>query len=606
MSSSQQVPSLGLTALFDPQLRSILSPIAPALERFLMLDRLSGAFCAALRGARNGNAFGALLAELGVRYDVDPSDLARIPAAGPLAVVANHPFGMLEAAVLADVLLRARPDVKFMANSLLAAIPELSDRFIFVNPFGGRSAPLENRIPLRRSIEWLRGGGAVVIFPAGEVARLNIARGAAVDRPWNASVARLIRIARCPALPVFFEGANSLSFQLLGLLHPFLGTAALPRELLNKHGDTVELRIGRPVPAETLGSLPTDEAAMTYLRCRTDMLASRGLWPQGRRGIPIPIVRSKPAPPEPVECETPPPLVRGEVERLGARQKLCEMNGLSVYIAPGGQIPHTLREIGRLRELTFRAAGEGSGRSLDLDAFDDWYLHLFLWNEQSKEIAGAYRLCATPDVLPARGIRGLYTSTLFRYQPEFFRRIGPALELGRSFVRTEYQKQFAPLLLLWKGIGHYVASRPDCPTLFGAVSVSNDYNPVSRDLMVSYLKRHTDAALVPLVKPRRPFRPAAKSKWHAHVLSCFLRDLEDLADPIADLEPDGKGVPILIRQYMKLGGRILGFNVDAKFSNALDGLILVDLRKTPLAALARYLPRGEAARFLDFHRTRCA
>jgi putative hemolysin len=606
MQTPAPAPAFSLTTFFDPPVRSLLAPVAPALDRLLMLDRLREAFGASLGGAREADAFGALLAELGVRYHVQPDDLARIPAKGPLAIVANHPFGMLEAAVLADILTRARPDVKFMANSILAAIPQMRDRFILVNPFGGRAATLENRIPLRRSIEWLRGGGALAVFPAGEVARFNLSRGAAVDRRWNPSIARLIRMAGCPALPVFFEGANSLSFQLLGLVHPLLGTAALPRELLNKRGSLVELRIGRPVSAETLASLPSDEAAMLYLRCRTDMLASRGLRPQAPRRIPIRLPVPKPAARVAVACETQPHVVRGEVQGLDAGQRLCEMNELAVYIAPGEQIPNTLREIGRLRELTFRAVGEGSGRALDLDIFDDWYLHLFLWNQEKQEIAGAYRLCATPDVLPRRGIRGLYTSSLFHYRPEFFRRVGPALELGRSFVRPEYQKQIAPLFLLWKGIGHYVATRPDCPTLFGAVSVSNDYNPVSRDLLVSFLKRHTDPGLAQLVKPKRPFHPAASSKWHAQVLSRFLTGLEDLTDPIADLEPDGKGVPILIRQYMKLGGRMLGFNVDAKFSNALDGLMLVDLRNTPLAKLSRYMPPREAARFLAWHRTRCA
>lgn len=603
MPTPAPVPALSLTTFFDPSVRSFLAPVAPAIERLLMLDRLRDAFGASLGGARDADAFGALLAELGVRYHVDSGDLARIPAEGPLAIVANHPFGMLEAAVLADVLTRARPDVKFMANSILAAIPQMRERFILVNPFGGRAATVENRTPLRRSIEWLRGGGALAVFPAGEVARFNLSRGAAVDRRWNPSIARLIRMAGCPALPVFFEGANSLSFQLLGMVHPLLGTAALPRELLNKRGTMVELRIGRPVPSDTLGSLQSDEAAMLYLRCRTDMLASRGLRPRAQRRIPIPLPVPKPAERIPVACETQPLAVREEVQCL---VPLCETNELTVYIAPGERIPNTLREIGRLRELTFRAVGEGSGRALDLDIFDDWYLHLFLWNREKQEIAGAYRLCATPDVLPRRGIRGLYTSSLFHYQPEFFRRVGPALELGRSFVRPEYQKQMAPLFLLWKGIGHYVAARPDCPTLFGAVSVSNDYNPVSRDLLVSFLKRHTDPALAQLVRPRRPFHPGASSKWHAHVLSRFLTDLADLADPIADLEPDGKGVPVLVRQYMKLGGRMLGFNVDAKFSNALDGLVLVDLRNTPLAKLARYMPPREAACFLAWHRTRCA
>src|ERR1700690_600979 len=602
--STARFPALDPTAFFDRRIRRLLTPVAPAIERLLMLDRLGVTFGAVLRDAGTADPFATLLSELAVEYRVEPADLARIPASGPVAIVANHPFGMLEAAILAAILSRARPDVKFMANSMLSAIPQMHDRFIFVNPFGGREAIAENRAPLRRCVEWLPGGGALAVFPAGEVSRLDLRRRAVVDPPWSPGVARLIRTAGCPALPVFFRGANSLGFHLLGAVHPRLGTAALPRELLNKRGCTIELQIGRLVSAEALRALASDEDAIDYLRCRTDMLLSRGRCARKPRRISRPSTAAKTTPP--IAVETPAALLEDEVSRLGVGQRLAELEDLAVYIAPGREIPHTLREIGRLREITFRAVGEGSGQACDLDAFDQWYLHLFLWNAQKGEVAGAYRLGPTPDILPAHGIRGLYTSSLFHYKPELFRRIGPAIELGRSFVRPEYQKQFASLLLLWKGIGQYVVRRADCAVLFGAVSISNDYNPVSRDLLVSYLKRQGDAGLARLVKPRRPFHPNASSNWHAHILSRFLNDLDELADPIADLEVDGKGVPILIRQYMKLGGRMLGFNVDASFSNVLDGLVLVDLRKTPPATLSRYLGREGARTFLARHRTQCA
>ncbi|MGC9971546.1 MAG: GNAT family N-acyltransferase [Bryobacteraceae bacterium] len=597
-------PAFDPTTFFDPRFRHFLTPVAPAMERLLMLDQLGRTFDAVLRDAGTGDPFATLLSELAIEYRVEPGDLAHIPSTGPLAVVANHPFGMLEGAILAAILSRARSDVKVIANSMLATIPQVRDRFICVNPFGGREAVLENRTPLRRCVEWLRGGGALVVFPAGEVARLDLRRRAVVDPPWNPAAARLIRVAGCPALPVFFRGANGLGFQLLGALHPRLGTAALPRELLNKRGSTIELQIGRLVPARTLCALASDEDAIKYLRCRTDMLVSRGSSGREPRRVSLPTVAHGTA--RPLAVERPASVLHDEVAHLDAGQKLAELEDLAAYIARGREIPHTLQEIGRLRELTFRAAGEGTGLALDLDAFDQWYLHLFLWNEQKREVAGAYRLGPTPDILPAHGILGLYTSTLFHYRPELFSRIGPAIELGRSFIRPEYQKRFAPLLLLWKGIGQYVVRRPDCAVLFGAVSISNDYNPVSRDLLVSYLERHRDADLARLVKPRRPFRSSASSNWHAHLLSPFLNELEELADPIADLEQDGKGVPILIRQYMKLGGRMLGFNVDASFSNVLDGLILVDLRKAPLATLSRYLSREGALKFLARHQRQCA
>jgi len=604
MLHSASFPALDPTAFLDPRIRQLLTPVAPAIERLLMLDRLGMTFGAVLRDTGTADPFATLLSELAVDYRVEPGDLARIPATGPLAIVANHPFGMLEAAILAAILSRVRSDVKFMANSMLAAIPQMHDRFIFVNPFGGREAILQNRAPLRSCVEWLRGGGALAVFPAGEVSRLDLRRRAVVDPPWSPAVARLIRAAGCPALPVFFRGANSLGFHLLGAVHPRLGTAALPRELLNKRGRTIDLRIGRLVPARALRALASDEDAINYLRCRTDMLLSRG------RSAPKPhrfsMAAAAPETVPPLAAETTAAAIEDEVARLGPEQKLAEVEDLAVYVASGPEIPHTLQEIGRLRELTFRAVGEGSGLACDLDAFDRWYLHLFLWNAQKREVAGAYRLGPTPDILAARGIRGLYTSTLFHYRPELFSRIGPAIELGRSFIRPEYQKHFASLLLLWKGIGQYVVRRPDCAVLFGAVSISSDYNPVSRDLLVSFLERQRDTNLARLVKARRPFHPSTSSNWHAHILSRFLNDLDELADPIADLEADGKGVPILIRQYMKLGGRMLGFHVDASFSNVLDGLVLVDLRKTPQAALSRYLGREGALTFLARHRTQCA
>jgi putative hemolysin len=250
-----------------------------------------------------------------------------------------------------------------------------------------------------------------------------------------------------------------------------------------------------------------------------------------------------------------------------------------------------LREIGRLRELTFRAVGEGTGKSLDLDRFDGEYLHLFVWNASRNEVVGAYRLAGT-DV-----VRNLYTATLFKYDQRFLDETGPALELGRSFVRGEYQKGFAPLLALWKGIGVWVARNPRYKILFGPVSISNQYQAVSRELMVAFLERRTSvrdwAGLVSNGNslPRRSGRLTLPQSGF---------DVEDLSDVISDLEPSRNGIPVLLRQYLKLGGKLLGFNVDPEFSNALDGLILVDLCKTEPRLLERYLGKRAAAEFLSY------
>ncbi len=209
--------------------------------------------------------------------------------------------------------------------------------------------------------------------------------------------------------------------------------------------------------------------------------------------------------PRPLAAPQSPEACRREIERLPAEQRLAQSGAQSVWQATAGQIPHVLREIGRLRELSFRAANEGTGKSMDLDRFDDHYLHLFIWNAEAAEIVGAYRIGATDRILERHGRQGLYSSTLFDSCMAFFRRLGPALELGRSFVRPEYQRSYSPLLLLWKGIGSYIAREPRYRTLFGPVSISRDYSDLSRSLIATTLLAHSQAKdLALMVKPKHP------------------------------------------------------------------------------------------------------
>ena len=280
----------------------------------------------------------------------------------------------------------------------------------------------------------------------------------------------------------------------------------------------------------------------------------------------------------------------------------------AVYLAEARRIPAVLREIGRLREITFRIAGEGTGETTDLDRFDSHYLHLFLWNKGKREIVGAYRIGDVQSILARVGRKGLYTDSLFKFSPRFLSSLGHSLELGRSFIRPEYQKQFAPLLLLWKGIGAYVSGNPEYSTLIGAVSVSNEYSAASRELIADYFEKQSFAGeWRGAVRPRRPLRGRfvhnRVQKWETAALCSLLPDAEDLSAPIADLEPDGKGLPILVRQYVKLGGKLLAFSVDPQFSNALDGFVMVDLRRTNPEMLARYMGKERAREFFAWHRT---
>ncbi len=541
-----------------------------------------------------------VLSEMNVKYRVSDADRARIPVAGPVVVTANHPFGLLDGAILGALLSQARPDVKILTNSMLSGVPELREHCIFVDPFGDAASAAANRKGLREALSWLNSGGMLAVFPAGEVSHINFRQLEIVDPEWNHAAVRLARRTGAEALPVFFSGRNSMSFQAMGRLLPGARTAWLLNEFLGQEGKKVELRIGNVIPPAILRNAGTDEEATSYLRWRTYLLAQRG-----ERKFRLPpslqsvLLRRKG---EPVAEAVPRRALLKELEQFRPAQCLEENREFSVYLAEADCMPNLMQELGRLREITFRSAGEGTGKSIDLDGFDAYYKHVLLWSKSHQELVGAYRMGATTEILPRFGIAGLYTSTLFRYEPRVFEGIGPALELGRSFIRSEYQRQFAPLLMLWKGIGRYLALHPELAVLFGAVSISGRYNRVSRELIVRFFQaREKDHELADLITPRRPFQPGWIRPGDCPAACAKLKDLQDLADPIGDLETDGKGIPILLKQYAKLGGRLVSFNVDKNFSDVLDGLVLVDLRCADRAVLARYMGKDGVNAFRRYH-----
>ena len=587
--------------LFNEPLRRILTPVEPAIERLFAVDRLRQAIATVRRMPSGGSPVDRLLDSLGITWETGPGEIERIPRTGPLLVVANHPFGLLEGAILVSALPAVRPDFRILANSLLAGVAELREWCIFVNPFGARHAIAENALALREAAAWLRHGGALVVFPAGEVAHFDWKRGTLADPEWNPAVAAIAQRAGAAAVPIFFEGANSVGFQVAGVLHPGLRTVNLPRELLNKRGRRIRMRIGRPVAPATLREFAGAREATEYLRCRTYLLDDAAAGPAApERHLTLPAFHVKHQ--APIAAARSVDTLAAEIAALPPESRLCGNGEFTVYLAGAASFPNVIAEIGRLRELAFREVGEGTGRAADLDRFDSYYRHLVLWHEAGRHIAGAYRLGLTSEILPARGTRGLYTSTLFRFRRDLFERMGPAIELGRSFVNPAYQKQFAPLLLLWKGIARYVASRPECAVLFGGVSISNHYHAVSRHLMVRFLEARRAGELAGLVTPRSPYKNSRRQFRRTGTVSHVPGSIEQLSDLVADLERDGKGVPILLRQYLKTGGKLLAFNVDRGFSYVLDALIMVDLRSAPAAILERYFGKPEAAAFIAWHR----
>ena len=288
--------------------------------------------------------------------------------------------------------------------------------------------------------------------------------------------------------------------------------------------------------------------------------------------------------------------LQAEVEGLRVNGAvLMRQGGLEVLIAPAKAIPEILHEIGRLREISFRLVGEGSGKALDLDRFDQHYLHLFLWNEASGEVIGAYRLGRTDLVLAEHGPSGLYCSTLFNFERAFLDHLNPGLELGRSFVVPGYQRSFAALMALWKGISCFVTRYPRYARLFGPVSISQDYTPLSRGLIVRFLREaRRDEEFSPFIEPHNPYKDELPVG-----ISPRLESLEQVSARVAEVEPDGKGVPVLLRQYLKLNATLLEFNVDPEFANCLDALLMVDLRTAPGVVLKRYMGVKAYTRFMQ-------
>ncbi len=580
-------------------------PGIPALaEKFILLDKVRELYRQVQRSPE-GFGLEGLLAAMRVQLQVNAADSARIPVTGPVVVVANHPFGMLDGAMLAVLLTRVRPDVKVMTNYLLRDVPELARHCIFVDPFQSDRAVRANAIDtnrraVREALEWLQGGGMLAVFPAGEVSQWQFPQAEIADPVWNDTAARLIRRTGASALPVYFCGRNSVGFHLLGMIHPGLRSAFLLQEFLHQEGRTVEVRVGSEIPSGSVSGIADDREATEYLRWRTYLLARRirveKSWSVAVRSKISAKVQEPLPPAEPAD------VLGQELNSLPSDRCLVENAELAVYLVKANETPRVLQELGRLREVTFRGAGEGSGKSRDLDRFDGYYWHVLLWHKAKQELVGAYRAGNTSEILAKRGVGGLYTSTLFRFDERVFEKIGPALELGRSFIRPEYQRRYAPLLLLWKGIARLLAMQTDTAVLFGAVSISNDYCKASREMIYRFFEaRMREDELAGLVQPRRPFRPAGLRPWDCRAMCHALRDLEELSQPITDVEADGKGLPILLRQYAKIGGKLLGFNVDRQFSNVLDGLVVVDLRKTDSAMLERYMGHEGAMRFRSQH-----
>ncbi len=541
--------------------------------------------------------FDSVAHALALQEDVDLPQEFVFPKEGPLIIVANHPFGVIDPVMLSRWAAQFRPDLKVMTNSLMLAMKELEGHVIPVDPFGGGTAAKKNLAPMKEAIRLLRGGGTLVIFPAGEVASYKPGRG--IEEPkWSDHVGSLVRRTQATVLPVYFPGSNSALFHAAGLLHPRLRTSLLLREFCNRAHTPVEMRVGQPIPFSRLKKFDDDESLTRYLRVHTFVLQQRSRGSAAK--LTVAGESAAIAPPSELQHER----MVEEIDRIRARGgRLVGQGGLSVYQAHSHEIPALLPEIGRLREITFREVGEGTGNDIDLDKYDRYYEHLILWDEEKEQVAGAYRLGRADMILREYGPKGLYTSTLFRFEKPFLANLEHAVEMGRSFITKNYQRSLASLPLLWKGIAHWVARNPHYKKLFGPVSISKDYSSLSRKMIVEFLQdNRMHPHLSSFVKARNPFRYMRSRRMMREFISADLENVDDCSALVSSLETDGKGIPVLLKHYLKLNATLLSFNVDKDFSSVVDGLILVDFTEIDPRLLAKYMGEENCAAYLAGHK----
>ena len=570
------------------------------LDRPLGISRVNRIYANLRDPLSSKKPFSQILHLLDISYLLTADDLAKIPEAGPLVVIANHPFGGIEGVILADLLLRIRPDIKVLGNYLLERIAPIRDTIITVDPFGRRSSVRSNAKTYRSCLRWLKQGNCLIVFPAGEVSHYSYRQGRVTDPTWSTHIASLVRMSGANVLPVFFPGRNSLLFNLLGMFHPRLRTLMLPRETVARQSSRINLFIGRCISHERMRSFEDDQALTQWMRFNTYFMANRL-----SRGSQIErfFFRQQKPKKAPKALISPvfSSLLAAEAAALPENNRLLTHKQMTVFIAESEQIPHILREIGRLREKTFREIGEGTGRSMDVDLFDSYYRHLVLWNNETAEVVGAYRIGDTTAILDRFGRKGLYTHALFRFKNGLLQHLAHSLELGRSFIRSEHQRQPNCLALLWKGIGGYLNQHPEYRILFGPVSISNSYQRISKQLMIQFLKRNcTSRELSACVSPRCPFRTFPGGKLLHLNERLASGSIDDISMLISEIERDGKRVPVLIKHYLKLNGQFIAFNVDREFCNAVDGLVVVDLIKTETKLLERFMGSKGAGDFLAY------
>lgn len=529
-----------------------------------------------------------LLDDLEVKYELHDVDLDRIPKEGPFIVVSNHPLGGLDGILMMHIIGKIRPDFKVMGNFLLHRIKPLEPMVIAVNPFETRKEVYNSSSGMREAIRHLRDGGCLGIFPAGEVSTKD-EEGNVADREWQESAIKLIKKMNVPVIPMYFRARNSPLFYRMAALSPNLQTAMLPSEMVRPRVKPIQIRIGKPILPKQQLEFEEVKVFSEFLRKKTYALSTyytqkRSLLIETLK-IPTTIaINARSKKPKPIVEETSADLINAEIEVLKKTEDalLFKNNNYECYFSKAHEIPNVLREIGRLREITFREIGEGTNQEIDLDRYDVHYHHLFLWDNEANKIVGAYRMALGKEVYEQFGVDGFYLNELFHIEPELHPFFKKCIEMGRAFVVPAYQQKPMPLFLLWRGIVHVTLRNPEEKYIIGSVSISNQFSDFSKSLMIEFMKSHYyDPYVAQYVRPKKEFKVKLKDEDKEFFFDEAEADLNKFDKLIDEIEPNVLRLPVLIKKYIKQNAKLIGFNVDPKFNDAIDGLMYIRISDLP-------------------------
>ncbi|REH56153.1 putative hemolysin [Tenacibaculum gallaicum] len=521
-----------------------------------------------------------LLDEFQIEFEIPEEDLKRIPKEGPFITISNHPLGGIDGILLLKLLLEHRADYKIIANFLLHRIEPLKPYVMPVNPFENHKDAQSSVAGIKNALLHLQEGRPLGLFPAGEVSTYRDGK-LMVDKEWEQGAVRLIKKAKVPVIPIYFHAKNSQLFYTLSKISDTLRTAKLPSELLSQKNRIIKVRIGKPISVKDQDTFPEIPDFYQFLRRKTYMLANpyEKASPKilSTHNLKIPKRAKK------ITSQKSPDLFVKEVDALREKgSRLLQSKNYEVFFASAKEIPNILHEIGRLREITFREVGEGTNKTIDLDRFDKYYHHLFLWDDQQNRLVGAYRMGLGKDIYKKHGVNGFYIQTLFRIEPELYPMMEQTIEMGRAFIIKEYQQKPMPLFLLWKGIVHVTLRHPEYKYLMGGVSISNQFSEFSKSLMIEFMKSHYyDPYVAQYIRPKKEFKVKLKDADKDFVFDATEADMQKFDKIIDELEPGELRIPVLIKKYVKQNARLVAFNVDPKFNNAIDGLMYIKVADIP-------------------------